>query len=467
MTARREPSAGAKASAPMKLPPYKLLAVSELTPHPRNPRTHSPSDIDMLCRKITADGWTNPIAVAGKQHDILAGHRRRLAAIKLGLEMVPTIDLSHLSEAQRLAYIIWDNKSTITGAWDQDLLGSMMLDLTALQYPLDLTGFDALELDNLLGPAAGQTDPDDAPPVQAEAVSRTGDVWLLGGKHRICCGDATNPEHVAALMQGTEADLCFTSPPYAQQRDYAGGVLPWDELMRGTFGILPVKHGAQVLVNLGLVHNDGEWLPYWDGWIAWMRAEGWRRFGWYVWDQGFGLPGDWNGRLGPSHEFVFHFNREAERARKTTAKQPTSIGVLDRSHTMRSRDGTLKEFSSPKSGANTHKVADSVLRVMRHQGVIEGEAGSHPAVFPVALATEIITAFSDPGDTVFEPFAGSGTQIIAAEQNNRTCLGMEVAPIYTDVACRRFAAFTDTEPTLAADGRAFSVIAAERTRRAA
>jgi DNA modification methylase len=119
-------------------------------------------------------------------------------------------------------------------------------------------------------------------------------------------------------MDGEEADICFTSPPYAQQRDYKTGPQDWDALMQGVFSILPMKHGAQVLVNLGLVHHDGEWLPYWDGWIEWMRSAGWRRFGWYVWDKGFALPGDWNGRLAPSHEFVFHFNRVAEYPRPST-----------------------------------------------------------------------------------------------------------------------------------------------------
>ncbi len=462
MTARRasarpEPAAGAK------LPPYRLAPVAELVPYARNSQTHSPAQISRLAAMIEEFGWTNPVLVDAKR-GIIAGHGRVMAAQQLGMAMVPTIELRHLTAAQKRAYVIADNQSARLAGTDRDILASELLDLRLDGFDLALTGFDALELDNLLGPAAGNTDPDDAPPVQAEAVSRLGDVWTLG-RHRICCGDATNPEHVAALMQGTEADLCFTSPPYAQQRDYAGGVLPWDELMRGTFGILPVKHGAQVLVNLGLVHNDGEWLPYWDGWIAWMRAEGWRRFGWYVWDQGPGLPGDWNGRLAPSHEWLFHFNREAERARKTKAKLAASIQYNDHGNGMRRKDGTMSGVSSPHLSLQTHKVPDSVIRVMRHKA--RGPEVAHAAVFPVALATEIITAFSDPGDTVYEPFAGSGTQFIAAEQHSRTCLGMEVAPIYTDVACRRFAAFTDTEPTLADDGRAFSAIAAERTRRAA
>jgi len=146
------------------------------------------------------------------------------------------------------------------------------------------------------------------------------------GGHRLLCGDSTRADAVTRLMDGNEADICFTSPPYAQQRNYQTGPQDWDALMSGVFAILPVKHDGQVLVNLGLVHHESEWQPYWVAWIDWMRAAGWRRFGWYVWDQGPGLPGDWNGRLAPSHEFIFHFNRSGVgRPRKTKAKLPESI----------------------------------------------------------------------------------------------------------------------------------------------
>ena len=115
--------------------------------------------------------------------------------------------------------------------------------------------------------------------------------------HRLLVGDSTNAADVGRLMGGAKADLCFTSPPYANQCAYDSGqgTGDWDGLVRGVFANLPMTETGQVLVNLGLVHKDGEWWPYWDSWIAWMREQGWRRFGWYVWDQGSGLPGDWNG----------------------------------------------------------------------------------------------------------------------------------------------------------------------------
>jgi DNA modification methylase len=118
-------------------------------------------------------------------------------------------------------------------------------------------------------------------------------------------------------MDGGRAVLVFTSPPYGNQRDYTtGGAEDWDGLMRGVFARLPLSEDAQVLVNLGRIHRDNEWQIYWHAWLDWMREQGWRRFGFYVWDQGPGLPGDWNGRLAPAFEFVFHFNRKARKPNK-------------------------------------------------------------------------------------------------------------------------------------------------------
>ena len=143
---------------------------------------------------------------------------------------------------------------------------------------------------------------------------------VLKSRHRVMCGDSTSAQDVAKLAASALATFVFTSPPYAQQRDYGAAketVGDWDALLQGVFAAAPVTADAQLLVNLGLVHRDSEWQPYWEGWVEWMRSSGWQRFGWYVWDQGPGLPGDWNGRLAPSHEFVFHFNRAPRKPNKT------------------------------------------------------------------------------------------------------------------------------------------------------
>jgi len=282
-------------------------------------------------------------------------------------------------------------------------------------------------------------DPDEIPEVKT-AISKPGDLWILGD-HRILCGDSTKAEDVARLMGGEKAGLCFTSPPYAQQRDYGKKINDWDELMRGVFSNLPVEADAQLLINIGLIHRKNEWVSYWDKWIIWMQEKGWRRFGWYVWDQGFGLPGDWNGRLAPSHEFVFHFNRESVRPAKWVDKKPENIKPRNTGEsTMRGQNGKTKAFSNPAASGQPTKIPDSVIRIGRQVG-----SDGHPAQYPVALPAFGIQTW--PGN-VYEPFLGSGTTMIAAEKTGRRCFALEIEPIYCDVSVIRWCMISGKEAIL-------------------
>jgi DNA modification methylase len=283
----------------------------------------------------------------------------------------------------------------------------------------------------------GEVVEDEVPEPPADTITKPGDLWLLGD-HRLLCGDSTDAATVDRLFAGARASLLFTSPPYGQQRDYGKAkelVQDWQGLMQGVFGHASrvMEPDGQVLVNLGLIHRDGEWMPYWDGWIAWMREQGWRRFGWYVWDQGFGLPGDWNGRLAPSHEFVFHFNRQPVRPIKCADKKPENIKARHKGgSTMRGADGVCKDFTNPGASAQPTKILDSVIRIKRMHG---GHKINHPAIFPVGFAASMLQSW--PG-LAFEPFSGSGTTLIAAEQLGRRCYGLELEPKYCDVIVQRW-----------------------------
>jgi len=472
--------------------------VEALIPYAKNPRTHSDAQIAQIAASIVEFGWTSPILVDG-DNGVIAGHGRLLAARRLGMTEVPVIELAHLDATQKRALIINDNRIALNAGWDDALLVLELADLSDAGFDLDLTGFSASEIERLLdlvedgdaassdaepvSPAAEAAndegadadaledsdedgDDDDPAPLRA-SVSRAGDVWIIG-RHRLICGDAADPAVVAALMRGETAHLCITSPPYARQRDYASGIGDWDALMRGVFAAAEdaLRDDAQLLVNLGLVHDDNEVQPYWDAWVAWMRAQGWRRFGWYVWDQGPGLPGDWRGRLAPSFEFVFHFNRSNRKANKTVpckfAGQEIHLRADGSSTALRGRDGGALAWSHEHQPTQDMRIPDSVIRIMRHKGKL-GRGIDHPAVFPVALPTFVIEAYSDAGEVVYEPFGGSGSTLIACERTGRVCRAVEIAAEYVDVAIERIRQQLPGLPiTLEATGQPFDVVAAER-----
>ncbi|MGQ9815175.1 MAG: DNA-methyltransferase [Candidatus Roseilinea sp.] len=301
-------------------------------------------------------------------------------------------------------------------------------------------------------------------------VSRPGDIWRVD-RHRLMCTDASDHQAIARLMGSEKAALLFTSPPYANQRNYTtGGIADWDALMQGVFGAATtaMREDGQILVNLGLVHRNNEWQPYWEGWIEWMRQQGWRRFGWYVWDKVAALPGDWNGRLAPRHEFIFHFNRKARKPNKIVpCKDAGSIKHPEKNKEdgLRTKEGNPKRWSHVGKTVQNFRIPDSVIAIPKQGAPIDPKREiDHPAVFPVRLPQFIIEAFTLPGEVVFDPFGGSGTTMIAAEITGRVCVTADIAPEYVDVAIKRFRKkFDGAQVILEQTGQTFDEVAAHRS----
>ena len=471
-----------------------LRPVADLRAHGGNARLHSAEQIEQLKASMLAFGFTNPLLV-DEDGVLIAGHGRLDAAQALGVTKVPVIVLKHLSPAQKDALRLADNRIAENATWDQALLRDALAGLQqAGEVDLLAIGFSQDEIGAILAAAdeavtdgdapdepestdaeghgaavAADGDVEDDDPADAAAepprvgVARAGDVWCLGD-HRLACGDSTDPTTVARVMAGERAALLFTSPPYGSQRNYTtGGIGDWDALMRGVFQHAgdTLAADGQILVNLGLTHRDNEWHPYWPGWVEWMRTTGWRRFGWYVWDQGPGLPGDWNGRLAPSFEFLFHFNRQARQANKIVpckwAGDPLLMSGLRRA------DGTMSGNSHEGRPIQEFRIPDNVVRITRHKE--RGIETEHPAVFPVKLPAFAMETYANAGDLVFEPFCGSGTTLLAGQRTGRRVRAIELAPAYVDLAIARWRQnHPDLPVTLGGDGRDYDAVAAERTK---
>ena len=418
------------------------VPVNELRPYKGNPRKISDKGLQKLQRSVEEFGFVNPVLVQKGTNMIIAGHQRLKAAQAAGLAEVPVVWLD-MDDVTAKAYNIADNRLQDESEWDFTPLADLLTELDTGAFDLTLTGFDDAELAKMMNYTPDGVKEDEVPEPPAEAVTKPGDIWQLG-KHRVMCGDSTKAEDVDRLMAGAKADVVFTSPPYAQQRTYEGNMATdWDALMRGVFGLLPVNKQAQVFVNLGLVHREGRVIRYWDSWLDFMESSGWPLFGWYVWDKLNGMPGDWGGRLAPSHEWIFHFCVTHQRPQKT--EECKHAGAPIGKSTQRNRDGSLKHFTGEGQQIQSHKIPDSVVRLSpaNQSGSI---AAAHPAVFPVALPSVFLTAW--PGSLLYEPFAGSGTCIIAAEQLGQTCYGMELTPCYVDIIVKRWEQLTGKKAEL-------------------
>lgn len=207
--------------------------------------------------------------------------------------------------------------------------------------------------------------------------------------------------------------------------------------MSETFTTINTHDHTQIIVNLGLIHRDNEVQWYWQQWIEHMRSIGWRCFAMYVWDKCEAIAGSFHGRLAPCFELLFHFNKQARLPHKIIAKQPTSIRVNTRNTSLRNPDGTMRGISNPRASLQTHKIPSAIIKAGSTKHNRANQYGIHPATFPIMLPRQIIETYTDQHQIVLDPFAGSGTTIIAAHQCDRVGYGIELEPSYCDLAINR------------------------------
>jgi DNA modification methylase len=378
----------------------KWQSVDKLIPYAKNARTHSDEQVAQIAGSIKEFGFNNPVLV-DKEGSIIAGHGRLMAARKLGMVKVPVVELDHLTEAQRKAYVLADNRIALNSGWDTSMLSLELQDLKD-DIDLSLLGFDPDELDQLLNPVEeteGLTDEDAVPETPVEPKTKLGDIYILGN-HRLMCGDSTSIDDVEKLMDGQKADMVFTDPPYGV--DYKGinndsrdGL---EDLLRGSFGnyLAISKSGAAIYC----FHSDR---------CADVFHSIFREF--------------------------FHFSSMIIWAKNSltlsqtdyqSQHEPCLYGWM--------KNGSHSWYSDRKQ--------TSVWRFDKEK--VEG----HTTPKPVALVEKAITNSSKGGDIVVDLFGGSGSTIIASEKIGRKAYLMELDPKYCDVIVKRWEDFTGKKAEL-------------------
>jgi DNA modification methylase len=398
--------------------------VAGLIPYAKNARTHSDAQVAQIASSIRAFGWTNPILVDGAS-GIIAGHGRLLAARKLGMTEVPVIELAGMSDAEKRAYVIADNKLALNAGWDEELLRLEFTDLDALGFDLGLTGFSGDEITGLMNIGGkGLTDPDDVPDAPVVPVSRPGDLWLLG-PHRLLCGDSTSEADVAKVLGGVRPHLMVTDPPYG---------VSYDPSWRSEAGL---AEGSTLAKGKVLNDDRADW------------REAWALF-----------PGDvayvWHGALHAA-EVAESLIASGFAIRSQIIWDKTRL-VIGRGDYHWSHEPCWYAVRGGKTGHWSGGRNQTTVWQIAHRR----SASGHGTEKPVECMKRPIENNSSPGQAVYEPFSGSGTTIIAAEITGRSCHAIELNPAYVDVAIRRWEEFTGEKAKLE-DGRTFADVAASRT----
>ena len=400
----------------------EVLPIDALIPYARNSRTHSDGQIAQIAASIREFGFTNPVLV-DEEGGIVAGHGRVLAARKLGMVEVPCLRLTGLTEAQRRAYVIADNRLALNAGWDAGLLAVEIKDLVDADFDTGLLGFEDGEIDALLASLdatpEGQTDEDEAPEVRADAVTQPGDVWLMG-KHRLMCGDSTRIELLEQLTGGG-VDMWLTDPPYNvayEGKTKDALTIENDSMGDGDFRqfLRDAYVAADAVMKPGAVfyiwHADSEGYNFRGAAVD----AGWTVRQCLVWKKSSMVMGRQD----------YHWKHE-----------PCLYGWKDGAGHLWASDRkqtTILEFERPSRNAD------------------------HPTMKPVALFEYQMLNNTKGGDKVLDSFGGSGTTLIAAEKNGRIACLMELDPRYCDVIVRRWQAFTGKRAVLEATGQPFDEV---------
>lgn len=395
------------------------ISIETLIPYVNNARTHSDAQVAQIAASIKEFGFNNPVLIAD-DNSIIAGHGRVMAARKLGKDTVPAVRLSHLTEMQRKAYILADNKLALNADWDNSLLAIELADLKDLGFDTDLTGFSADEIAALMPVelTEGLTDEDEVPDAPVDPVTKLGDVWLLG-KHRLMCGDSTSVSDLEKLTDGQLVDMWLTDPPYNVA--YEGGTkekltIKNDEMGDDQFRqfLRDSYVSADTVMKPGAVfyiwHADLEGYNFRGA----AKDAGWTVRQCLIWKKSSLVMGrqDYHWK----HEPCLYGWKEGA----------GHLWAADRKQT------TILEFDKPTRN------------------------GEHPTMKPVALFEYQLLNNTKGGDIVLDSFGGSGTTMIAAEKNGRVSRLMELDAKYCDVIIKRWQDFTGKTATLEETGESFN-----------